>query len=254
MKATVSGMAALAAFGITHGEGYAVWADFESRIQYAYYTEDARALANLAELLAARTEADSWKDYYQALAHYHYASMPNAPQPARGGAAEKCIVAAERAAQTQLRSRKSDGSRPAANTAGPENIAEAAVLQSACFDLLSAMKPVRAPLATARARKRLSEALQLSPANPRALLIEASAQSGAEAEKTLSDALLRFERERQSASSLPSWGAAEGYLALGRLKFERGDVLGARDALERALLIAPEFAAARQLLVRVTTG
>jgi Tfp pilus assembly protein PilF len=52
----------------------------------------------------------------------------------------------------------------------------------------------------------------------------------------------------------PGWGAAEAYTYLGRGYLERGDVLNARDALERALLIAPDFAMAKRLLTKITTG
>jgi Tfp pilus assembly protein PilF len=52
----------------------------------------------------------------------------------------------------------------------------------------------------------------------------------------------------------PGWGAAEVYTYLGRGYLGRGDMLAARDALERALLIAPDFALARRLLARITAG
>jgi Tfp pilus assembly protein PilF len=52
----------------------------------------------------------------------------------------------------------------------------------------------------------------------------------------------------------PGWGAAEAYVYLGRGYLQRGDVLKARDALERALLIAPDFALARRLLTKITSG
>ena len=44
----------------------------------------------------------------------------------------------------------------------------------------------------------------------------------------------------------PSWGEAEAWLFVGRALEEGGDLLGARNAYEKALLIAPEFAAARR--------
>ena len=53
---------------------------------------------------------------------------------------------------------------------------------------------------------------------------------------------------------IPGWGAAEAYMWLGRCYLGKGDVLPARDALERALLIAPEFAQARRLLSSITSG
>jgi hypothetical protein len=53
---------------------------------------------------------------------------------------------------------------------------------------------------------------------------------------------------------MPSWGHADAYLYLGRSLMEAGDTLGARNALERSLIIAPEFAAARRDLHRLMGG
>ena len=64
--------------------------------------------------------------------------------------------------------------------------------------------------------------------------------------------LSTFEVERQGVDRTPGWGAAETYAYLGRGYLEQGDVLAARDALERALLIAPDFALARRLLQKIT--
>ncbi|MBS0396914.1 MAG: hypothetical protein JSR54_20000, partial [Proteobacteria bacterium] len=46
----------------------------------------------------------------------------------------------------------------------------------------------------------------------------------------------------------PSWGEAEAWLFVGRALELAGDALAARNAYERALLVAPEFAAARRCL------
>jgi hypothetical protein len=40
----------------------------------------------------------------------------------------------------------------------------------------------------------------------------------------------------------------------GRCALERGDAVAARDALERALLIAPDLRAARRLLKQMTAS
>jgi Tfp pilus assembly protein PilF len=53
---------------------------------------------------------------------------------------------------------------------------------------------------------------------------------------------------------VPGWGAAEVYLYLAKCYLDRGATLEARDALERALLIAPEFAEARRLMAKFTSG
>ena len=60
--------------------------------------------------------------------------------------------------------------------------------------------------------------------------------------------------QRADAERLPGWGAAEAWLLLGRDLLDHGDSVGARDALEHALLIAPEFAQARRLMAKITSG
>lgn len=219
-----------------HADEDGSWADFESRIQYAYYTEDARALANLAQLLAAGEGKDPWRDYYRALAQFRMTSLAAATPQEREAAAEGCADAASRA------------------TTAAGKSSEPVALEAACLEALGGLRPLRAPLALNKARKRMALALQLAPANPRTLLMEAADQRSEDAEKTLRKSIARFEAERQGLSRTPAWGAADAYLALGRVLFQRGDLLAARDAVEHALLIAPEFAAARKLLSQITTG
>lgn len=215
--------------------GNSQWVDFESRIQYAYYTEDARALARLADLLATQDAAEPWANYYAALANYRYTSLAAAPRNEAETAAEKCADTAERAGVSK------------------EVAVEAEALQAGCLETLGRLKPIRAALASSRAKKRLTHALAVAPSNPRALLLESAGHQGNDAEKLLRTAIARFEIERRSVASGPTWGEADAYLALGRLLLARGEVLPARDALERALLVAPDFTAARKLLSEITS-
>lgn len=218
------------------GDDAVPWPDFESRIQYAFYTEDVRALANLTELLASGEGDDPWRDYYRAVANYRLASLTAAAQPVRETAAGRCVDAAEQSVQKLTKS------------------AEPTVVEAACLDALSRLKSLRAPLAANRSGKRLTQALRAAPTNPRALLVEASTQESDVAAKTLRKAIARFELERQSTASGPTWGGADAYLALSEILLNQGQVLPARDAAEHALLIAPEYAAARRLLERITSG
>ena len=55
-------------------------------------------------------------------------------------------------------------------------------------------------------------------------------------------------RRAPRASTTPEWGAAEAYAFLGRALFDQRDAVGAREALERSLLIAPDYAFARKLM------
>ena len=125
-------------------------------------------------------------------------------------------------------------------------------------------QPRRAEVLEARCRpaagrSRLDKALKLAPKNPRVVLIDAL--NDYERPRALGgdrqQACTKFERAAQlfdaspqAKAEPPSWGAADAYLYVGRCLNDSGDVLGARNALERALIIAPDFAAARLELRR----
>ncbi len=103
----------------------------------------------------------------------------------------------------------------------------------------------------------------MAPKNPRVLLIDAlgdyefSAALGGNKERALPKlrrAVAAFEAERGGAEALPGWGASEAYYYLGRDLLEHQDPVGARDALEHALLLAPEYAQARALMAKITSG
>jgi tetratricopeptide (TPR) repeat protein len=112
-----------------------------------------------------------------------------------------------------------------------------------------------------RIGSRIEEAVKLEPRNPRVRLVEALAQferagkdetAKAAAVNRLRDVTQMFEAARAAASSTPEWGAAEAYAFLGRALYDLRDVVGAREALERSLLIAPDYAFPRKLMGQIT--
>jgi Tetratricopeptide repeat len=133
-------------------------------------------------------------------------------------------------------------------------------LQSVCLDLLSELSSWRAPFAGPRSSTQIHKALQLAPRNPRVLLLDAisdyqhgKGNAGQPCGKFKAVAAV-FDAERADVDQVPGWGAAEAYTWLGRCYLDSGDGNSARDALERALLIAPEFGQARRLLTTITSG
>ncbi len=52
----------------------------------------------------------------------------------------------------------------------------------------------------------------------------------------------------------PDWGEAEALAALGELYLARAEVRGARDLIERALLLAPDYRFAAELRAQVAGG
>jgi hypothetical protein len=223
------------------------WLDIEGQIQYSYYTEDLRALSNLAARLDSKEGAQPLQGYYAALAYYRVALTGAAHDPAAAAsAAEHCNASLEASLQARA------------------NWAEALALQGACLTLIAELKPLRAPLAAAHSRSQLARARELEPHNPRVLLIDGSldferAAKGAVAAKAhacaeFAAAIAAFEALRPGEERVPEWGLAEGYTYRARCDLERGDAAAARDALERALLIAPDYQLARRLVARIIAG
>ncbi|HET7132053.1 MAG TPA: hypothetical protein VFJ95_07380, partial [Gammaproteobacteria bacterium] len=71
-----------------------------------------------------------------------------------------------------------------------------------------------------------------------------------EAAVRLEHAVAAFDA-RPAALRGPEWGEAEALAALGELKLARGDAREARDLIERALLLAPDYRFAMELRARM---
>lgn len=221
--------------------------DLEARIEYGYFTEDGRTLQGLAVAPTGDDARDGMKSYYAALAAYRLTLVDSARDKVEArSAAEECVSSLDRALKAT----------PAAVPA------ESMALQSACLLQLSELSGLRAPFAATRSKSQMEKALRLAPRNPRVLLLDAivafeRAPNGAESERalaTLKRAIGALENERQEVVHTPAWGLADAYTHLGRIYLEKGDAVKARDALERALLAAPEFQQARRLMTKITSG
>jgi hypothetical protein len=221
------------------------WRDIESRIQYGYYTEDAAALQSLVGLIAADESHDRLRGYYAALLDWRRAQLVAQGAARTGSAAElaqRCVDEAD------------------AVLAAQADFADAIALRAAC--LATPLSPHNATLSAHRAHKDIARALQSAPRDPRALLIDAMSDyqlgsSAGDRERALAklrQAVAAFEAERAGVERLPGWGAAEAYLFLARGLLDHADAVAARDALEHALLIAPEFAQARRLMAKIVAG
>ena len=228
----------------------AAWRDLESRVQYGYYTEDTRALRNLADAIAADESHDKLHGYYVALTEYHLAQL--AARSAAGATADSPAQRAQRCVAGTDTALEADA-----------DFADALALRAACLAAPLAAGGLHAPFSGHRARKDLERARQLAPRNPRVLLVEAvsdyelAPSAGGNKERALPklrQAVAAFESERSGTERLPGWGAADAYVYLARDLLDHSDPIGARDALERALLIAPQYAEARRLLAKVISG
>ena len=240
------------------------WADVEGRIQYAYYTNDARALNSmLVSLKPKAVEGETASDddattrhYFVALTHYRLAQVLIATQKSKakdaiGKCGDEIDDGVDALPKVQLGLDESDENR--------KKRAEAYALATACT--LAGREMSSIPFGGGRIGSRIDEAVKLEPKNPRVRLVEAlamfdragkNADEQAAALKNLRAVTVMFEQARAGASSTPEWGAAEAYAFLGRALLDRHDVVGAREALERSLLIAPDYAFARKLMAEIT--
>jgi tetratricopeptide (TPR) repeat protein len=218
--------------------------DTQAQIDYAYQTEDGNRLASLTQNLTARVKdnsADISLRYHLAHAQYRFGQLSG----------ERHAHAAEAAFSDCI-----DELKPAIDNKDVKS-AESMVLQSACYSGLADLKSLEAVLLRSRAADRLKSALRFAPRNPRAVLLSAlqdlrhakpGSPEGQRGFAELRSAAELFEQSSGTSDDAPGWGHAEAYLALGRELQLRGDHLGARNWIEKALIAAPDFKMAQRQL------
>jgi tetratricopeptide (TPR) repeat protein len=217
--------------------------DTQAQIDYAYQTEDGNRLTNLIQNLTTRlkdSSADISLRYHLAHAQYRFGQLSGEHHAHAAEAAfSDCIDELKPAIDKDVKS------------------AESMVLQSACYSALADLKSLEAVLLRSRAADRLNAALKLQPRNPRAVLLSAmqdlrhakpGSPEGQRGLAELRSAAELFEQSSGTSDDAPGWGHAEAYLALGRELQMRGDHLGARNWIEKALIAAPDFKAAQRQL------
>lgn len=221
--------------------------DTQAQIDYAYQTEDGNRLANLIQSLTTRVKdnsADIALRYHLAHAQYRFGQLSG----------ERHAHAAEAAFSDCI-----DELKPAIDK--DVKSAESMVLQSACYSGLADLKSLEAVLLRSRAADRLNSALKLQPRNPRAVLLSAmrdlrhAKPSSAEGQRgfaELRSAAELFEQSSGTSDDAPGWGHAEAYLALGHELQIRGDHLGARNWIEKALIAAPDYKTAQRQLAALS--
>jgi hypothetical protein len=229
-----------------HAAGRDELYDKATQIQFAFYAGDNRALAREVEQLtqwSADAELQAMQWYYVGYGEWKLAeSMIDTDKKGAAAAAEACTETLEKAA--------------AANAQASEVYA----MQSACFDLLGDLRTLRAPFYALKSQKSLDKARTLGDKNPRVMLIGAlharklakHADEKQRAYQGLTDAVSAFDAAPAVADDSPDWGQAESLLYLGLSDMERGDALAARNALEHALVIAPDYRKAQDLLHKVS--
>ncbi len=217
--------------------------DLQAQIVYAADVEDTNLLVNLVQTLAIRAGsggADEALRYQLGHAQYRLGLLLGEKRPKEAAAAfEDCVDQLKRVLDQDPTS------------------AEALALQSACYEGLSRYKSLEAVLLRSHATERINAALRVAPRNPRVLYLVAmdgfarSKPGSAENQRAfnaLELATQLFEQSPATGTDAPNWGHAEAYLELGIQLQSRGDLLGARNWIEKALIVAPDFKAAQRQL------
>ncbi len=217
--------------------------DLQAQILYAYETEDLNELTNLVQNLGNQVKAggaDAALRYHLAHAQYRFGLLALRSRPkAAAPAFADCIDQLKPVLEQDVKS--------------PEALA----LQSACYGELAKEKHLEAVLLRSREDERLKSAFALAPRNPRVLYLLAmdglsrSKPNSPENQRALAqlkESAQLFEQTSATRNDAPGWGHAEAYLALGMQLAAHGDVLGARNWIEKSLIVAPDYKAAQKQL------
>ncbi len=221
--------------------------DIQAQILYAYETEDLNQMTDLVQSLSTDVKAngaDLALRYHLAHADYRLAQL-------LGDAHRRQAEAALADCAEQVSKLLDHDSRSV----------EALVLSSACLEDLAKFRKVEGVILRSKAADRLSTASKLAARNPRVLLLRATndlerakpgSPESAQAFAELQLAAQRFDETSATNLDAPGWGHADAYLALGRQYLRRGDVLAARNWIEKSLIAAPDFKAAQRQLAALT--
>ena len=230
---------------VSYADGVAELDDAAARAQYAFYTGDARALQEVLTLIEGFEGVPAAAKSYQ-LAYGHwklaeiYAQTASTDKPQVKSLSTK-------AAQTCARHANAGISADAA-------MAEVYAIKAICEDFAPVARP---DAATCSRNKSLKTALSMAPTNPRVRLIEALCAPGESNDPAALErwraVVATFESAAPSRPGKPDWGHVEALTMLGETYLQRGDAVAARDALERALVLAPDYREAQQLLQTAAT-
>jgi tetratricopeptide (TPR) repeat protein len=227
--------------------------DLSARVQFDYYAGDARSLQRDLQALK-QLEVDPQqvilRQYYLAYGHFRLAEMGGEKDrsPARKAASTCIDLAGEIVAQEPKRVTPRERARL------DTLYAELWAIRGACGSLETELSLL--PETSMGSNKARKSAAALAPNNPRVRLLAAiyaskranTSQEFASANKLLLAVTQLFANSPPADSDLPDWGQADAWAWLGQGYLKLGDSVAARNALEQALVLAPDYVWARTLL------
>lgn len=222
--------------------------DASARVEYAFYTADTRSIEGVLQTIE-RLELDEplvpMQHYYAAFGYWKLAQL-YAEQAVQGRKGARSL--ADRAGDSC-----SEHAQAAIQRDG--RMFEAQALEAACsrFGFTARVSDLASAAGCSR-HKALKAARLAEPKNPRIRLIDAwcTADTARAGSKTLLEkaraAVNAFAATPVNAPGTPNWGEPEALTMLGQVYLQRGESLAARDLLEHALVIAPDYLKAQELL------
>jgi tetratricopeptide (TPR) repeat protein len=229
---------------VASAESVAELDDAAARMQYAFYTGDSQGietiLKNLDEFEVEDTLAAS-KTYHLAYGHWKLSQLylqPTSNKQPRPNAKSLAAKAAQACVRHARRAIEQDA-----------GLAEVLAIQAACEGHSATARAGSAGCANS---KPLRTAAGIAPDNPRIKLVQAICAPNLAADPAAIDrwraVVASFEAAPPSRPGKPDWGHVEALTMLGETYLQRGDPVAARDALERALVLAPDYRQAQELL------
>jgi hypothetical protein len=222
-------------------QGAAELDDAASRSQYAFLSNDVRALeALLTEIAQTPFDASlaSLKSYQLAYGHWKLAQL-NAQRgaPARAAAGKAAKACVEYAKATE----KHDA-----------QFAEAYALQAICESKPHATLALKSVSEGECDRHRaLRTALSLAPKNPRVRFLAALCAAPGQGDAHVlrwREVVDTFDGAPKPRNAVVDWGHAEALTLLAEVLLSAQQSVSARDAVERALVIAPDYEHAQAVL------
>lgn len=223
--------------------------DATARLQFAFYTADIRSLEEMLTTIE-RFKVDATlaaaQSYQLAYGHWKLAQLYGDPQDERPRPDAKSI-ANKAARQCVQHARAAIAKEP--------RMADTYAIEAACDGFIPGARSGGFP-ECARS-KSMRTAMTLGAENPRVLFINALCAPNGEGDAAAVDrwrvVVERFEAAPPSQPGKPDWGHAEALALLGESYLKRGQVIAARDALERSLVVAPDYRQAQKLLQAAAT-
>lgn len=216
-----------------------------TKAQAAFFARDAAALAQLANATAPWAKSANLREQY-AYAYVQFRALQVAMLQQRtkdsGKAGEACVNTLDAALKREPKS------------------AEALALQSSCYGYLAGLGGMGAIRNGSRSGKAVEAALALEPNNPRVILADGfgiyhrpkfvGGDKGKGCAKFREAAAAFDAAGAAGATGGIGWGAPEAHYWAGRCAADAGNAAVAKSEYERALALAPDFAAAKKALGR----